>query len=194
VCFPAIDGYFQDPLILPSEADRLSLRKSIFDKRIKLITSIKGSKKAIGLHVRRGDYLTQPTRHPVVSKEYIEEAYKQLPYHEYLIIMSDDLDWCKQNLQFPNSVFVENQNGNYWDYEGIWLLSLCDHFIISNSTFSWWGAWLSKTENKKVIAPDTWFGPDLQEDTKDIYCEDWIKIPTKWEDGYIKLKKNNIQN
>lgn len=141
------------------------------------------------LNVRRGDYLTQPTRHPVITKEYIEEAYKHLPKHDYIIIMSDDIEWCKENINLPNMVIIDNNhNRQYWDQEGIWLLSLCDHFIISNSSFSWWGAWLSRTENKVVIAPDTWFGPDLREDTKDIYCEDWIKIPTRWDDGYIKLK------
>ena len=138
------------------------------------------------LNVRRGDYLTQPTRHPVVTKEYIEEAYKHLPKHDYLFIMSDDIDWCRQNLDLPNSIFINPSQ--YWDNEGIWLLSLCDHFIISNSSFSWWGAWLSRSDNKTVIAPDTWFGPELKEDTKDIYCDDWIKIPTRWENGYLKLK------
>jgi hypothetical protein len=140
------------------------------------------------LNVRRGDYLTQPDRHPVVTVEYIEEAYKHLPSHDYIIVMSDDIAWCKENIKLPNMVIIENNNHRYWDQEGIWLLSLCDHFIISNSSFSWWGAWLSRTEDKVVIAPDTWFGPGLQEDTKDIYCDDWIKIPTRWDNGYIKLK------
>jgi hypothetical protein len=137
------------------------------------------------INVRRGDYLTQPRRHPVITLDYINEAYKHLPKCDYILILSDDIKWCKENILLPNNViFVEN----YWDHEGIWLLSLCDHFIISNSTFSWWGAWLSRTENKVVISPDTWFGPDVIEDPKDVWCDDWIRIPTKWVDGFLELK------
>ena len=56
------------------------------------------------------------------------------------------------------------------------LLSLCDNNIIANSSFSWWGAWLNTSENKKVVAPKSWFGPDKQLDDKDIIPDSWIKI------------------
>ena len=67
----------------------------------------------------------------------------------------------------------------YKDYEELYIMGKCDHFIIANSTFSWWAAWLSTTqneENKIVIAPDTWFGYSGPQDYQDIYCESWIKI------------------
>lgn len=137
------------------------------------------------INVRRGDYLTQPTRHPVITLEYIEEAYKYLPPHDVLLVVSDDIEWCKKNIKFPNIVF----NETYWDQDALWLLSLCDHFIISNSTFSWWGAWLSRTDNKIVVSPSIWFGPDVVEDPKDIWCSSWIKIPTKYDNGFIVLDK-----
>lgn len=136
------------------------------------------------INVRRGDYLTMPTRHPVVTSDYIYESYNNLPKCDYIIVLSDDITWCKENIKLPNIIFVEN----YKDCDGLWLLSLCDHFIISNSTYSWWGSYLSRTDNKTVIAPDTWFGPDVVEDPKDIWCEGWIKIPTYYESGLIKLK------
>lgn len=136
------------------------------------------------INVRRGDYLTQPTRHPVVTLDYINEAYKHLPFCDKIIVLSDDITWCKENIVLPNLVFVEN----YRDCEALWLLSLCDHFIISNSSFSWWGAYLSRSDNKIVISPETWFGPDVSEDPRDIWCDDWIKIPTEWKDGFIHLK------
>lgn len=135
------------------------------------------------ISVRRGDYLTFPTRHPVVSKEYLIEAYKRLPDHDVLLVMSDDPQWCRDNLSFKNMVISDNNN--FWDAEGIWLLSLCDHFIISNSTFSWWGAYLSRSDNKKVIAPECWFGPDINFLTKDIYCQGWEIVPSKWDNGFI---------
>ena len=91
------------------------------------------------------------------------------------------------NINLPNMVF--NDNSKFWDEEGIWLLSLCHHFIISNSTFSWWGAWMSRNPNKIVISPSTWFGPGVKEDPKDIWCDGWIKILTKYDNGFIVLDK-----
>jgi hypothetical protein len=139
------------------------------------------------INVRRGDYLTQSNRHPVITKEYILKAYEQLPRHDKLLIVSDDIEWCKENIDLPNIVF--NDNSKFWDGEAMWLLSLCDHFIISNSSFSWWGSYLSRTDNKVVIAPGTWFGPDIDSssDPVDIYCDGWKVIDTYYEDGWIKV-------
>ncbi len=133
------------------------------------------------INVRRGDYLTQLEHHPVVSLEYINEAIKRLPPHEHTIVVSDDIEWCKANIKGENMHFAES----YHDQYALWLLSLCDHFVISNSSFSWWGAFLSRNPNKVVVAPETWFGPKLNEETRDLYCEGWIKLPTVWKDGYI---------
>ncbi len=134
------------------------------------------------INVRRGDFLVFPTRHPVVTKDYLYKAIEMLPVVDTLFVVSDDIEWCKQNLKHPNIVFVE-----YIRHEALWFLSLCQNFVISNSTFSWWGAYLSRVNKKIVIAPSTWFGPDIKEDTRDIVCDGWLKVPTKWEDGFIVL-------
>lgn len=141
------------------------------------------------INVRRGDYLEplQSVNHPVISLDYINEAYKSLPPHDKLLVMSDDIEWCQDNINLPNVVF--NDNSKFWNEEGLWLLSLCNHFIISNSTFSWWGAWLSRSLNKTVISPSTWFGPGVKENPNDIWCDGWIKIPTKYDNGFIVLDK-----
>ena len=141
------------------------------------------NKNACAINVRRGDYLTQPTRHPVITKEYINESIKHLPKCEKYIVLSDDMDWCKNNIKINDVIFVEN----YWDWCGLWLMSLCNNFILSNSSFSWWGAYLSRDKNKKVISPSTWVGPDIVDIMDDIWCEDWIKIPTKYNEGKIIL-------
>lgn len=133
------------------------------------------------INIRRGDYLTQPRRHPVVTKEYIDVAIKQLPEHDIKLIISDDIQWCKENLRYENAFFAEN----YYDQDALWLLSLCDHYVISNSTFSWWGAWLSRNKNKVVISPSVWFGPDVAENPMDIFCDSWTRIPAIWDNGYI---------
>lgn len=135
------------------------------------------------INVRRGDYLTQPTRHPVITTDYINEAYKHLPKCDYILVLSDDILWCKENIKISNILFVDN----YKDCDALWLLSLCNHFIISNSSFSWWGAYLSREKNKVVVSPDTWVGPDIVDVMDDVWCDDWIKISTKYNEGKIIL-------
>jgi hypothetical protein len=116
----------------------------------------------------------------VVSPEYIHEAIKHIPNANRFFVVSDDLLWCKENIHLPNCTFVD-----YNEWKGLWVMSLCHHFIISNSTYSWWAAYLSRHENKIVVAPDTWFGPDCHDDPQDIYCEGWIKLPTRYHEGTI---------
>jgi hypothetical protein len=137
------------------------------------------------ISVRRGDYLCYPDHHPVVSLEYIYKAFEVIPKegHKNVFITSDDVEWCKDNIKIKNAIFITNSS-----YEAIWFMSLCKHFIISNSTFSWWGAYLGEKENSVTVAPNTWFGPAINEDTRDIYKENWIKLPTYCEGGFIYPK------
>ena len=137
------------------------------------------------INVRRGDYLNFPDRHPVHSKEYFLEAFKHLKKKpDTVLVLSDDLQWCKENLaEIPNVKFIE-----WYEADALWLLSLCDDFILSNSTFSWWGSFLSDTDDKQIICSDQWFGPAVLEmgDTpEDIYGDDWTIIPCKYEPGNI---------
>jgi hypothetical protein len=136
------------------------------------------------ISVRRGDYLIYSDYHPVVSKEYIEAALKHLPPANHYFIFSDDFPWCKENLgHLPNVHYIEAPV-----HEQMWLMSMCDHFIISNSSFSWWGAYLSRNPNKVVVAPQTWFGPRFVGTWHDMYCDKWIIQPTEYRDGYIYPK------
>lgn len=126
------------------------------------------------IHVRRGDYLSLPTHHPVLPIDYYQKAISLLNENQIFLIFSDDLDWCRNNFDFiENKVFVDDLE----DYEELYLMSRCNNNIIANSSFSWWGAWLNDYQNKIVISPEKWFGPSLDfHNTEDIYCEGWIKI------------------
>ena len=138
------------------------------------------------INVRRGDFLAFPTRHPVITLDYIYKAVELAPKGDYYFVLSDDLPWCKENIKLPNCIFVPYERA-----EALWLLSLCDHFIISNSTFSWWGAWLSSSPGKVVVAPEVWFGPEIlaNTDPKDIWCDEWIKCPSRYDSsGFIYPK------
>jgi len=127
---------------------------------------------SVSLHVRRGDYVRQQGHHPLQPIEYYKNAIIQIGDYDVLYIFSDDIQWCMENLNFKNMVFVNNDS----DEEDIWHMSMCKHNIIANSSFSWWGAWLNSNPDKKVITPITWFGPNIQVPTNDIIPNEWIKL------------------
>ena len=125
----------------------------------------------ISLHIRRGDYLTNPN-HQLQEIEYYERALKYLPSNIPVLIFSDDSEWCKGQAIFSDDRFyISEENSTDID---LCLMSLCSYHIIANSSFSWWGAWLAK-ESKKIIAPKNWFGGAcINHSTEDLYCSGWI--------------------
>jgi hypothetical protein len=125
------------------------------------------------IHVRRGDYVGLSHTHPPCEIEYYLEAVKQMPAGTVFLVFSDDIDWCKQNFNLSHLIHFVEGNPDFID---MWLMSLCDNNIIANSSFSWWGAWLNKKPNKKVISPSRWFGPSISHNTQDLIPETWITI------------------
>jgi hypothetical protein len=171
-----ISGYFQSEKYFVDYRNQIlneyQFNKSIKDESIN-IRSVT-NKPVISIHVRLGDYLQHQNCHPVCSFEYYNEALKLVPDDLMLFIFSDDIEKASQmfkNLQRP-MVFVDTKN----KFVDMCVMSMCNYHIIANSSFSWWGAWLS--ESKKVIAPSQWFGPDknMPKNWSDIYCKDWIVI------------------
>jgi hypothetical protein len=92
-----------------------------------------------------------------------------------VFVFSDDLDWCKANLQLDDSIhFVDaNQKQNF--HLDMYLMSHCKHNVIANSSFSWWAAWLNQNQNKIVIAPQNWYS-DKSLSTKDLIPSSWKKV------------------
>jgi len=133
---------------------------------------------AISLHVRRGDYLTLGA-HTVCDQRYYEAALARvtqgLPGDPTVYVFSDDPDWARDNLPLPCARVVVDFNGPETDYEDMRLMSLCDHNIIGNSSFSWWAAWLNTHPGKRVAGPAQWFG-DPKLVNPDILPADWLKI------------------
>jgi hypothetical protein len=135
---------------------------------------------AVSLHVRRGDYVSNPVTtayHGICSEEYYRGAISKLENYvknPHFFIFSDDPTWTKENLETGYSTTIIDFNGSEKDYEDMRLMSLCKHHIIANSSFSWWGAWLSNNPQKIVIAPKHWFNrPEIN--TKDLIPESWIQ-------------------
>ena len=127
----------------------------------------------IALHIRRGDFIVNHANHHNQTLEYYEQAFKKFPKNQQVVIFSDDPEWCKEQELFSNDRFLVSEgNGPYHD---LYLMSRCNDFIIANSSFSWWGAWLA--DYNKVVAPKIWFGPNnADKNTSDLYCPEWVIV------------------
>jgi len=166
----SIEGYFQSYKYF-KDYEEVIRKEFIFKDKIinKCKSIINKYSNPVSIHIRRGDYINHPS-YWVVTPEYINEALQYFTDKEYtFLIFSDDIEWCKQI--FPDEVmFMEGNN----QFEDLCLMSLCDHNIIANSSYSWWGAWLNNNKNKKVIAPKNWFTD--AKSLNDLYLNNWIKI------------------
>jgi hypothetical protein len=133
---------------------------------------------AVSVHVRRGDYVTNPrthSAHGLCAPEYYRRAIGALATKISdlrAFVFSDDIEWAKQNLQLKAPVTYVDHNGPDQAHEDLRLMSLCRHHVIANSTFSWWGAWLSAHPGKAVIAPAKWSN-DPAVDTRDLLPPQW---------------------
>ena len=129
----------------------------------------------VALHIRRGDFLRNSVHHHNLSMKYYETALRAFGSDRQVIIFSDDTDWCKAQPLFEGDRFLVCEGGG--PYTDLYMMSKCDDFIIANSTFSWWGAWLSHNEDKLVIYPDRWFGPNnIDKSTADLFPPEWRMI------------------
>jgi hypothetical protein len=130
-----------------------------------------------GMHVRRGDYLQSPHRHPFVGQRYYFDAIERIGPNKPFIVCSDDIAWCKKTFQRDNFYFVENSD----PVTDLYIQSLCQNNIMSNSTFSWWGAWLNPNPCKIVVAPSMWFGiAARQYDCSDLYPKSYLRVRNRY--------------
>lgn len=133
---------------------------------------------SVSMHVRRGDYLTL-SAHVLCDQAYYEAALERvvqgLESDPTVYVFSDDPEWAKANLPLPLPKVVVDFNDADTDYEDMRLMSLCQHNIIANSSFSWWSAWLNANPDKRIAGPARWFG-DPQLSNPDILPDSWWTI------------------
>ena len=176
----AIDGYFQSYKYFDFLRHQLfhdfQLVEPLDDRNLEALASIL-SCNSVCIHVRRGDYVSLQTAnefHGLCDLSYYREAITIIHSkieNPHFFIFSDDMPWCRSHLNEANISFVDvnNSDNAYLDLN---LMKNCKHFIIANSSFSWWGAWLAENKNKIVIAPKKWFAEE------DSNIED--RIPPEW--------------
>ena len=180
-----INGHFQSYKYFQNYEEELkevfSLPKHILNSVRDRYKNILALKNPVSIHVRRGDYISDSKlykRFTILSEDYYSKALELAGDYDSVIIFSDDIEWCKNNLNYieVEKFFIENEA----DIIDLYLMSQIKKNIIANSSFSWWSAFLNPHKDKKVIAPWNWFGPRRAEnnkvETKDLIPESWERI------------------
>jgi hypothetical protein len=178
-----IEGYWQSYKYFPDIRDQLledfCLLESPTGLNEELVKKISECN-SVSIHIRRGDYVSNANAnfyHGICGLDYYQHAIdkiESITSDPTYFIFSDDIDWCRQNLKLSKepTFIAHNQGAN--SHFDMHLMSLCKHNIIANSSFSWWGAWLNKNQNKCVIAPKQWFS--VEKNTADLLPIDWLRI------------------
>lgn len=131
---------------------------------------------AISLHVRRGDYVNNSV-YAACTRDYYRTAILHLSKHvnaPTFFVFSDDIDWVKNNLDIDFPLHYVNHNKGSESYNDMRLMSMCQHNIIANSSFSWWGAWLNPSADKVVVAPKQWFINNSN--VNDLFPSAWVML------------------
>lgn len=174
-----IEGFFQSEKYFEHHKDLIlelfSPKESIVQDLKARYSDIIDHPDTVSIHVRT--YIKDDPNHTYYclnGRKYLEEAIAYFPEDSYFIVFSDNIPWCKIELAglCKNIRFMENDTY----LNDFYLMTLCKNHIISNSSFSWWAAYLNKYPYKLVIAPKNWFTPAVGHDTSDLIPEEWIKI------------------
>lgn len=178
-----LEGYFESEKYFINIADIIRdeyrVKNELTGKNKEVAEKIQNTQ-SVGICVRRGDYVADPKinrTHGICSLDYyyhcIEQIHQKIK-EPFFFVFSDDIDWCKNNLKINYPVAFVDHNGIDKAYENLRLISFCKHHIMANSSFSWWGVWLSTNRDKIVFAPQKWF-VDKKFNIDDILPAGWIK-------------------
>ena len=143
----------------------------------KLQNEISRTKSTV-VHVRRGDYISDPRvkGRNVTQRAYFEEAIRLIRENtERFFVFSDDIEWCEQNLQIDSDVRFVSQSADESAADHLYAMSLGTNFVIPNSTFSWWSAWLSEKPDKLVVRPALSMAPGVVH-FEHLYPANWLAL------------------
>jgi hypothetical protein len=182
-----LDGYWQSPKYFESIEHVIrkdfTFKNSMDSKQLEMANKIK-SVNSVCINFRRTDFINVKDAndfHGVTPLEYYQKAIIKIQggvSNPELFVFSDDIEWCRQyfNADIPTTYVDYTYKGPKFDIY-LNLMTLCNHFIIPNSTFAWWGAWLSENPDKIVIAPKQWFAnEEMNAQTGDLIPKDWIRM------------------
>jgi len=181
-----LDGFFQSYKYLESIRrellEEITLKEDISLKYGDLLFEF-NSLNSVALHIRRGDYVNNPATkkaHFICDLSYyqkainlIKEKLNEKNLTPKFFVFSDDINWAKENFKSADFIFVSRPE--FLDPEELILMSKAKHNIISNSSFSFWSAWLNSNPEKIVIAPALW-NRKYRRAYKDLIPEDWLRV------------------
>jgi len=177
-----LQGFWQSEKYFSNIFDQIkntfTFKDAVLNIRSKEFAEIIKSKNSVSIHVRRGDYLNGSLYKGICTKEYYEKAIEKIDSmidEVSFFWFSDDINWCKSNFNDDRFYFVDWNSSKDESYNDMFLMSCCRNHIIANSSFSWWGAWLSKDERKIVISPSRWIN-NKKYNINDILPTNWICI------------------
>lgn len=180
-----LDGYWQSYKYF--EEIRHILIKEVTPVKIcaqyeKFIDTLNDTHNSVMLHIRRGDYVSSPSAsmiHGTLKMSYYECAIHNIEKNiknPIFFVFSDDIDWCRKNLpRNIDVIFIETHQDPASPVDELYLMKMCQHHIIANSSFSWWGAWLCQNQEKIVYAPKTWFA-NQEHSLEDLIPKNWQLI------------------
>lgn len=150
------------------------------DNKLKRMRDRLLNENAVSVHVRRGDYIMGNNAWiygDICTVQYYDNAIRYIKEKTgncKFYFFSDDMEWVRMQFDIEDAVYIEESLFDiYEDWYDMYLMSLCKHNIIANSTFSWWGAWLNQNKDKIVIVPKKWVNIC---DYEDIYPAEWIRM------------------
>jgi hypothetical protein len=165
-------GYFQNEKYFEGIEDEIREDFTFSNEILNSCKELIKDKEYISLHIRRGDYISNPN-HPLQPMSYYEEALGQFDEDLPVMVFSDDYKWCQGQKLFEGDRFLISENNT--TAIDLCLQSMCSYHIICNSSFSWWGSYLAKS--KRTVAPKLWFGSSLSDkDHSGIYRPNWVVI------------------
>lgn len=181
-----LGGYYPNAKYIVSVADTIrniyNFTVALSERNKKLLADIMTTTAPVAVHVRRGDYVG--SRHDVVGPGFFLQALNWISCHlapvtPTFFVFSNGMEWAKEHLSSApyNFVYVDN-NDNDSGQVDMFLMAQCKHFIISNSSMSWWAAWLSsRSANKVVIMPDKWVADEKPDEKYSMRVDGWQVLP-----------------
>lgn len=172
------EGYFKEKESVVR--NELVLREEYRIEKLSVLQKEASETNSVAIHVRRGDYINHPAHSKIFNslpiayyKDAVERMVAELE-DPVFYIFSDDYIWVRKNLHFPGmNTRLAEDFALMKDYQEFELMRACRHFIIANSTFSWWAAWLANYDQKKIIAPQNWY--------REEYLNNGSFIPKVWQ-------------
>ena len=179
-----LEGYWQSEKYFADVAPRIR-RELVLRNEPEGVNQEMGRRiietESISVHVRRGDYVSNMEAnavHGTCSLDYYQAAISHIAAScraPQIFVFSDDPGWARDNLRTEHPTVFVTHNGPEHSHEDLRLMRLCNHHVIANSSFSWWGAWLSDRPGKRVVAPRQWFRASHL-NTADLVPPEWTRL------------------